>query len=266
MIAALAALAVLAESVPAPGTGAPAAPHAPPSRCKLADMTWSYMAPANFEGVPANNEAGCLYTFKADAAGDGFTFSSPAACRGDSWRLGTGTVSPGSSGRQVLLKYAGGDAQKPLQHRGWVTPDCQFIDMDDGGLYIRGRHPFDMAPHEWIRVATAWVMRAAMITFKDGSRHITPGVPKPVAKPRPNDGYYVGQWMRDGFYGISVRSYFLVLCPLFEKYGTFIAGCNALIEKVSPCIRTAGIWLTKQSTKSFSTTPNLRFPTLGPTA
>ena len=42
-----------------------------------------------------------------------------------------------------------------------------------------------------------------MITFKDGSRHITPGVPKPVSKPKPNDGYYVGQWMRDGFYGIS---------------------------------------------------------------
>ena len=41
--------------------------------------------------------------------------------------------------------------------------------MDDGGLYIRGQHPFDMAPHEWLRVATAWVMRAARITFKAGS-------------------------------------------------------------------------------------------------
>ena len=118
------------------------------------------------------------------------------------WRHGTGTVSPGSGGRQVLLTFHP-QSGKPLQHRGWATPDCQFIDMDDGGLYIRGQHPFDMAPHEWLRVATAWVMRAAMITFKDGSRHITPGVPKPVAKPKPNDGYYVGQWMRDGFYGIS---------------------------------------------------------------
>eukprot|EP01052_Picozoa_sp_SAG31_P004500 SAG31_NODE_187_length_20848_cov_22.521953_6_plen_290_part_00 len=27
------------------------------------------------------------------------------------------------------------------------------------------------------------------------------------------------------------------MCPLCEKYGTFIARCNALIEKVSPCIR-----------------------------
>eukprot|EP01052_Picozoa_sp_SAG31_P037748 SAG31_NODE_4922_length_2863_cov_1.316570_2_plen_274_part_00 len=26
------------------------------------------------------------------------------------------------------------------------------------------------------------------------------------------------------------------MCPLLEKYGTFIARCNALIEKVSPCV------------------------------
>eukprot|EP01052_Picozoa_sp_SAG31_P016105 SAG31_NODE_1055_length_10134_cov_14.461837_3_plen_216_part_00 len=35
---------------------------------------------------------------------------------------------------------------------------------------------------------------------------------------------------------VQVRSYFLVFVPLLEKYGTFIARCNALIEKVSPCI------------------------------
>eukprot|EP01052_Picozoa_sp_SAG31_P004780 SAG31_NODE_202_length_20512_cov_62.659237_5_plen_96_part_00 len=28
---------------------------------------------------------------------------------------------------------------------------------------------------------------------------------------------------------------FSFLCPLLENYGTFIAKCNALIEKVSPC-------------------------------
>eukprot|EP01052_Picozoa_sp_SAG31_P006144 SAG31_NODE_279_length_18600_cov_21.254527_18_plen_236_part_00 len=33
---------------------------------------------------------------------------------------------------------------------------------------------------------------------------------------------------------------FSFLCPLSEKYGTFIARCNALIEKVSPCSRTRG--------------------------
>eukprot|EP01052_Picozoa_sp_SAG31_P009037 SAG31_NODE_467_length_15267_cov_13.792919_13_plen_131_part_00 len=26
------------------------------------------------------------------------------------------------------------------------------------------------------------------------------------------------------------------MCPLLEKYGTFIERCNALIEKVSPCV------------------------------
>ena len=93
--------------------------------------------------------------------------------------------------------------QSVEQHTGWLTPDCGYIDMDDGGLYVRGVHPMDMSPHEWLRFATAWVMRAAMITFQDGTRHLTPGVPKTVAKPSPNDGYYVGQWMRDSFYGIS---------------------------------------------------------------
>eukprot|EP01052_Picozoa_sp_SAG31_P050278 SAG31_NODE_11401_length_1032_cov_1.012821_1_plen_205_part_10 len=34
----------------------------------------------------------------------------------------------------------------------------------------------------------------------------------------------------------QVRSCFLVLCPLLEKCGTFIARCDALIEKVSPCV------------------------------
>eukprot|EP01052_Picozoa_sp_SAG31_P009720 SAG31_NODE_517_length_14689_cov_5.110487_11_plen_153_part_00 len=29
------------------------------------------------------------------------------------------------------------------------------------------------------------------------------------------------------------------MCPLLEKYGTFIERCNALIEKVSPCITAA---------------------------
>eukprot|EP01052_Picozoa_sp_SAG31_P024308 SAG31_NODE_2059_length_6539_cov_4.699845_4_plen_152_part_00 len=30
------------------------------------------------------------------------------------------------------------------------------------------------------------------------------------------------------------------MCPLLEKYGTFIARCNALIEKVSPCRAASG--------------------------
>eukprot|EP01052_Picozoa_sp_SAG31_P003444 SAG31_NODE_133_length_23315_cov_4.858847_6_plen_1809_part_00 len=35
---------------------------------------------------------------------------------------------------------------------------------------------------------------------------------------------------------------FSFLCPLLEKYGTFIARCNALIEKVSPFRRARTVW------------------------
>eukprot|EP01052_Picozoa_sp_SAG31_P014653 SAG31_NODE_918_length_11020_cov_14.801392_11_plen_151_part_00 len=36
---------------------------------------------------------------------------------------------------------------------------------------------------------------------------------------------------------VKVRAVtFSFLCPLSEKYGTFIARCNALIEKVSTCV------------------------------
>eukprot|EP01047_Picozoa_sp_COSAG01_P001561 COSAG01_NODE_36_length_34092_cov_26.350032_14_plen_388_part_00 len=80
---------------------------------------------------------------------------------------------------------------------GTVDGSCQRIDMADGSLYIRsesGKHPFYMSAHEWLRVAASWLVRAAHITFEDGSRHLTPGYPT----------NYDGQWMRDGFYGISM--------------------------------------------------------------
>lgn len=57
----------------------------------------------------------------------------------------------------------------------------------------------DFAAHEWMRLATAWVVRAAVITFPDGSKQLTPGIPvAPGAQP-----HYYGYWMRDGFYGSS---------------------------------------------------------------
>eukprot|EP01052_Picozoa_sp_SAG31_P026505 SAG31_NODE_2406_length_5762_cov_6.711107_3_plen_274_part_00 len=37
------------------------------------------------------------------------------------------------------------------------------------------------------------------------------------------------------FFGTEVRSYFLVFVPTIREIRTFIARCNALIEKVSPC-------------------------------
>jgi hypothetical protein len=120
--------------------------------------------------------------------------ASPASCK--PCNLCTGCVANTTHAARII-------PQRVERHTGWLTPDCAFIDMDDGGLYVRGVHPMDMAPHDWLKFATAWVMRAAMMTFEDGTRHITPGVPKSVPHPKPNDGYYVGQWMRDSFYGIS---------------------------------------------------------------
>ena len=49
--------------------------------------------------------------------------------------------------------------------------------MDYGGLYTRGLHPIDQSDHEWLRSTTAWLLRAATITFSDGTRHLTPGYP-----------------------------------------------------------------------------------------
>ena len=86
---------------------------------------------------------------------------------------------------------------------GWMSARCTLIDMEDGGMYVRGHadgrsHPMDFAPHEYLALAAAWVVRSAIVTFaQDGSRHLTPGIPiAPNAKP-----HYYGYWMRDGFYG-----------------------------------------------------------------
>ena len=93
---------------------------------------------------------------------------------------------------------------------GWMAADCSLIDMTDGGMYVRGHpgrsHPMDFAPHEYLALATAWVLRSAIVTFPfDGSRHLTPGIPiAPGAKP-----HYFGYWMRDG-----ILSNPLCLCTL----------------------------------------------------
>ena len=79
---------------------------------------------------------------------------------------------------------------------GWMSARCSLIDVEDGGMYVRGNpdgrsHPMDFAPHEWLRLAAAWVVRSAIVTFsEDQSRHLTPGIPiAPNAKP-----HYYGYW------------------------------------------------------------------------
>ncbi len=64
-----------------------------------------------------------------------------------------------------------------------------------GGMFSRGGSPHNMKPSAWLRVANAWLLRSASICSTDGQRVplLTPGFPLG----------YVGQWMRDSYYGIS---------------------------------------------------------------
>ena len=52
-----------------------------------------------------------------------------------------------------------------------------------------------MKPAQWLRVAAAWLLRAATICSSDGRNIslLTPGFPVS----------YRGQWMRDSYYGVS---------------------------------------------------------------
>ena len=94
-----------------------------------------------------------------------------------------------------------------------VHASCDFIDMEGarydcsvptpaaltvplvGGMFSRGGSPIEMAPSQWMRTVNAWLLRAATICSTDGRNVslLTPGFPLG----------YVGQWMRDSFYGIS---------------------------------------------------------------
>lgn len=77
----------------------------------------------------------------------------------------------------------------PTRKAGWMSARCGLIDMEDGGMYVRGHpgrpHPMDFAPHEYLALVAAWVTRSAIVTFaQDGSQHLTPGIPvAPNAKP-----------------------------------------------------------------------------------
>ena len=120
-------------------------------------------------------------------------------------------------------KCTSGDVggMKSAHKAGWMSARCSLIDVEDGGMYVRGNpdgrsHPMDFAPHEvrlawhspnplsdplsssrmyclpqYLRLAAAWVVRSAIVTFsEDQSRHLTPGIPiAPNAKP-----HYYGYW------------------------------------------------------------------------
>ena len=119
-----------------------------------------------------------------------FRVEAPLSC----WLDGaahSGTIISVRNNSQVLIQV-----NASVSQTGFIDDTCQRVDIaSDSSLYVRvSTHPFFMPHHEWMRVAAAWLLRAAHVTFEDGSRHLTPGYPT----------NYDGQWMRDGFYGISM--------------------------------------------------------------
>jgi hypothetical protein len=194
------------------------------SPCALSDLAghdWTYIAPAAFAGGAWSSEHACVYRWVADsdsaatAAADAkptvkptlaarkinsenFSFDSPPGCLHDPWQgvVARGTLHSGHN--TVAFEFNGTEIS------GVLVDDCSLIDTSDGGLYVRGyagrSHPMDFHPHEYLKLATAWVVRSAMVVFPyDGSKHLTPGIPiAPGAKP-----HYYGYWLRDGFYGSS---------------------------------------------------------------
>ncbi len=200
--AALLVVSLLVAAPSAAAAAASAAAPAPAPPCALSDLAghaWTYIAPAAFAGGAWSSEHACVYRFRVRADDRGaFSFDSPPGCLHDPWQgvAAHGTLLPG--GRAVAFQFNGTHVS------GALVDDCSLIDTSDGGLYVRGypgrSHPMDFQNHEYLRLATAWVVRSAMVTFPyDGSRHLTPGIPiAPGAKP-----HYYGYWLRDGFYGSS---------------------------------------------------------------
>jgi hypothetical protein len=120
----------------------------------------------------------CHYTWisgNSTSQSEEIMFGSPFGCIDDDWYNATGTVSDtasnipgGSAGRTIELTFALANGTHRAA-RGGVSQDCDLIDMDDGGLFFRGEHPIDQTDHAWLKTATAWLMRAALLRFNDGT-------------------------------------------------------------------------------------------------
>ena len=143
----------------------------------------------------------CVWTFDllllgTATAASTFQFTSPPGCLTDPWKAAPANISFALDATDPTAVNFDFDVHgRNERKRGWVGgAECQFIDMVDKGIYMRTTtSTFDLPPHEWLRVAATWLVRAAQIQFDDGTRHLTPGYPTA----------YDGQWMRDGYYGIS---------------------------------------------------------------
>ena len=184
------------------------------SAAEIVGRNWTYITPMAFKGGSWSAERRCVYSLQPAApeasSVASFKFSKPPGCLHDGWTVARGSFSS-SGGGTVRLAFDFFDPSGSLNRTetkvGRLTASCgvvgtaahAFLDMDDGGMYVRGYghgrdHPMDFAHHEWMRLAAAWVVRSAIIVFPDGTEHITPGIPvAPGALP-----HYDGQYLRDG--------------------------------------------------------------------
>ena len=174
------------------------APPVPPPMCLLAGI-WTHIVPGAFdhstspswtnqacvyEWTAPNNGVGLLNDGPADPADPAIAFNSPPSCLDDEWKGTPATI-------EVVDGNGGGDGGRRLKFTFVVanqttgvnttittfgTPSagtgraggtssgvaaCSTVDMGDGSLYVRSTtHPFFMPPHEWIRVAARWLLRA----------------------------------------------------------------------------------------------------------
>ena len=166
------------------------------SACDLAGK-WTYRPPTAFDHktIPSWSNQICVYNWikSEQTSRSSVSFTSPRGCLNDGWKATPAQGQYWMNGT-VSLTFVLDSSSKSTEVVGHVDNGCTFVDMEDGGLYIKSSvHPFYMPPHEWMRTTAGWLVRAAQITFADGSRHLTPGYPTS----------YNGQWMRDGFYGIT---------------------------------------------------------------
>jgi hypothetical protein len=157
---------------------------------------WTHLTPAAFDHttLPSWTNQACIYEWAPAArvrppptpptptrtnsttptSTAHYTFTSPETCLDDQWKATPATIfthpnPDGSNGLEFtfVLHNTTTGKQKTITVTGSTSNDtdgiaCTFVDMSDGGLYIRTTtHPFFMPPHEWIRVAAGWLLRAA---------------------------------------------------------------------------------------------------------
>ena len=166
------------------------------SNCVLSGK-WTYLSPTAFDHKthPSWKNEICVYDWiPDDSTSNKYTFKSPIGCLDDPWKQHPAQASFNSNQTVTLTFTLDSTPSTTTIVKGTVNNNCTFIDTQDGGLYSKvTTHPFFMPNHEWIRTTSAWLLRAAHVTFADGTRHLTPGYPTA----------YNGQWMRDSYYGIS---------------------------------------------------------------